>query len=91
MVISIVAYSFSDFIEDYRLTQNPIIYGSMMVIFAFIFIVFGFFVPTISQVLEYPSTQLTLMPVNAGIALIALLAICLGIGALFKKRNNRLK
>ena len=91
MIISFIAYRFSDFIEDYRITHYPIIYGSMMVIFAFIFVVFGFFVPTISQVLEYPSTQLTLMPVNAGIALIVLLAICLGIGALFKKRNNRLK
>ena len=91
MIISFLAYRFSDFIEDYRITQYPIIYGSMMVIFAFIFVVFGFFVPTISQVLEYPSTQLTLMPVNTGIALIVLLAICLGIGALFKKRNNRLK
>ena len=79
------------FIEDYRVTHYPIIYGSMMVIFAFILVVFGFFVPTISQVLEYPSTQLTLMPVDAGIALIVILAICLGIGALFKKRNNRLK
>lgn len=91
MIISFIAYRFSDFIEDYRITHYPIIYGSMMVIFAFVFVVFGFFVPTISQVLEYPSTQLTLMPVNAGIALIALLAICLGIGAFFKKRNNRLK
>ena len=91
MIISIAAYRFSDFIEDYRMTHYPIIYGSMMVIFAFILVVFGFFVPTISQVLEYPSTQLTLMPVDAGIALIVILAICLGIGALFKKRNNRLK
>ena len=91
MIISFLAYRFSDFIEDYRITHYPIIYGSMMVIFAFVFVVFGFFVPTISQVLENPSTQLTLMPVNAGIALIVLLAICLGIGALFKKRNNRLK
>ena len=94
MIISFIAYRFSDFIEDYRdyrITHYPIIYGSMMVIFAFVFVVFGFFVPTISQVLEYPSTQLTLMPVNAGIALIVILAICLGIGALFKKRNNRLK
>ena len=91
MIVSVIAYRFSDFIEDYRITHYPIIYGSMMVIFAFVFVVFGFFVPTISQVLEYPSTQLTLMPVNAGIALIAILAICLGIGAFFKKRNNRLK
>ena len=91
MIISVIAYRFSDFIEDYRVTHYPIIYGSMMVIFAFILVVFGFFVPTISQVLEYPSTQLTLMPVDAGIALIVILAICLGIGALFKKRNNRLK
>ena len=83
MIISFLAYRFSDFIEDYRITQYPIIYGSMMVIL--------FFVPTISQVLEYPSTQLTLMPVDAGIGLIVILAICLGIGALFKKRNNRLK
>ena len=89
--ISIVAYKFSDFIEDYRITDYPIIYGSMMVIFAFIFIVFGFIIPTIGQVLEYPSTQLTLMPINAGIALLVLLAICLGVGALFKKRNNRLE
>ena len=91
MTISTVHLAISDFIEDYRITHYPIIYGSMMVIFAFVFVVFGFFVPTISQVLEYPSTQLTLMPVNAGIALIVILAICLGIGALFKKRNNRLK
>ena len=80
MIVSVIAYRFSDFIEDYRITHYPIIYGSMMVIFAFVFVV-----------LEYPSTQLTLMPVNAGIALIVILAICLGIGALFKKRNNRLK
>ena len=89
--ISVVAYKFSDFIEDYRITDYPIIYGSMMVIFAFIFIVFGFIIPTIGQVLEYPSTPLTLMPINAGIALLVLLAICLGIGVLFKKRNNRLE
>ena len=89
--ISIVAYKFSDFIEDYRITDYPIIYGSMMVIFAFIFIVFGFIIPTISQVLEYPSTPLTLMPINAGIALLVILAICFGIGFLCKKRNNRLE
>lgn len=91
MFISAVAFEFSDFIEDYRITDYPIIYGSMMVIFAFIFIVFGFLIPTISQVLEYPSTQLTLMPINAGIALLVLLAIFFGIGVLYKKRNNRLE
>ena len=91
MFISIVAYTFSDFIEDYRITDYPIIYGSMMVIFAFIFIVFGFLIPTIDMVLENPSTELTLMPINAGMALLVLLAICLGIGVLFKKRNNRLE
>ena len=91
MIISLIAYRFSDFIEDYRITHYPIIYGSIMVIFAFIFIVFGFIVPTISQVLENPSTQLTLMPADAGIVLLVILAISLGIGALFKKRNNRLK
>ena len=91
MFISDVAFEFSDFIEDYRITDYPIIYGSMMVIFAFIFIVFGFLIPTISQVLEYPSTQLTLMPINAGIALLVLLAIFFGIGVLYKKRNNRLE
>ena len=91
MFISVVAFEFSDFIEDYRITDYPIIYGSMMVIFAFIFIVFGFLIPTISQVLEYPSTQLTLMPINAGIALLVLLAIFFGIGVLYKKRNNRLE
>ena len=36
MFISIVAYRFSDFIEDYRITQYPIIYGSIMIIFAFV-------------------------------------------------------
>ena len=91
MFISVVAFEFSDFIEDYRITDYPIIYGSMMVIFAFIFIVFGFLIPTISQVLEYPSTQLTLMPINAGITLLVLLAIFFGIGVLYKKRNNRLE
>ena len=91
MFISIVAYTFSDFIEDYRITQYPIIYGSMMMIFAFIFIVFGFLIPTIDMVLENPSTELTLMPINAGIALLVFLAICLGIGVFFKKRNNRLE
>ena len=91
MIISIVAYSFSDFIEDYRLTQYPIIYGSMMVIFAFIFLVFGFLIPTIDMVLENPSTELTLMPINVGIGLLVLLAICFGIGVLYKKRNNRLE
>ena len=89
--ISVVAYVFSDFIEDYRITGYPIIYGSMMVIFAFIFVVFGFLIPTIEGVLENPSTELTLMPINVGIVLIVILAICFGIGALFKKRNNRLK
>lgn len=89
--ISVVAYVFSDFIEDYRITGYPIIYGSMMVIFAFIFVVFGFLIPTIEGVLENPSTELTLMPINVGIVLIVILAICFGIGVLFKKRNNRLK
>ena len=91
IIISIIAYRFSDFIEDYRITEYPIIYGSMMVIFAFIFIVFGFLIPTISQVLEYPSTQLTLMPMNVGMVLLIILAVCFGLGVLFKKRNNRLK
>lgn len=91
MIISIVAYTFAEFIEDYRLTHYPIIYGSMMVIFAFMFIVFGFMIPTIETVLENPSTELTLMPINVGIGLLVLLAICFGIGVLFKKRNNRLE
>ena len=91
IIISIIAYTFSDFIEDYRITEYPIIYGSMMVIFSFVFIVFGFLIPTINPVLEYPSTELTLMPINVGIVLIVLLAIFFGVGALFKKRNNRLK
>ncbi len=89
--ISLVAYAFSDFIEDYRMSEYPIIYGSMMVIFAFIFLVFGFLIPTIEMVLENPSTELTLMPFNVGIALLVLLAVCFGIGVLFRKRNNRLE
>lgn len=89
--ISIVAYTFSDFIEDYRITHYPIIYGSMMVIFAFIFIVFGFLIPTIGKVLENPSTELTLMPIESGIILIVVLALLLGLGVLFRKRNNRLE
>ena len=91
MIISIVAYRFSDFIEDYRMTHYPIIYGSMMVIFAFIFIVFGFLIPTIGKVLENPSTELTLMPLESGIVLIVILALLLGLGVLFRKRNNRLE
>lgn len=89
--ISIMAYAFSDFIEDYRITDYPIIYGSMMVIFAFIFVVFSFLIPTIDMVLENPSTELTLMPVESGIILIVIVALLLGLGVLFKKRNNRLK
>lgn len=91
MIISIAAYRFSDFIEDYRMTHYPIIYGSMMVIFAFIFIVFGFLIPTIGKVLENPSTELTLMPLESGIVLIVILALLLGLGVLFRKRNNRLE
>lgn len=91
IIISIVAYRFSDFIDDYRVTNYPIIYGSMMVIFAFIFIVFGFLIPTIGKVLENPSTELTLMPMESGIVLIVILALLLGIGVFFRKRNNRLE
>ena len=91
MIISIAAYRFSDFIEDYRMTHYPIIYGSMMVIFAFIFIVFGFLIPTMVDVLEYPSTELTLMPLESGVVLIVILALLLGLGVLFRKRNNRLE
>jgi predicted transporter len=91
MIISFIAYRFSDFIEDYRITHYPIIYGSMMVIFAFIFIVFGFLIPTIGKVLENPSTELTLMPLESGIVLIVILALLLGLGVLFRKRNNRLE
>ena len=78
------------FIEDYRITHYPVIYGSMMIIFAFIFIVFGFLIPTISYVLQNPSTELTLMPLESGIVLIVVLGLLLGLGVLFKKRNNRL-
>ena len=85
-----MAYVFSDFIEDYRITHYPVIYGSMMIIFAFIFIVFGFLIPTISYVLQNPSTELTLMPLESGIVLIVVLGLLLGLGVLFKKRNNRL-
>lgn len=91
MIISLVAYTFSDFIEDYRITHYPIIYGSMMVIFAFIFIVFGFLIPTISQVLQNPSTELTLMPLESGAILLLALVLFLGLGVLFRKRNNRLR
>jgi predicted transporter len=91
IIISFIAYRFSDFIEDYRITHYPIIYGSMMVIFAFIFIVFGFLIPTIGKVLENPSTELTLMPLESGIVLIVILALLLGLGVLFRKRNNRLE
>lgn len=90
-IISIAAYRFSDFIEDYRVTHYPIIYGSMMVIFAFIFIVFGFLIPTIGKVLENPSTELTLMPIGSGVVLIVVLALLLGLGVVFRKRNNRLE
>ncbi len=89
--ISIAAYVFSDFIEDYRITHYPIIYGSMMIIFAFTFIVFGFLIPTISYVLQNPSTELTLMPIESGIILVLALGLLLGLGVLFKKRNNRLR
>lgn len=89
--ISVIAYTFSDFIEDYRITQYPIIYGSMMIIFAFAFVVFGFLIPTIEPVLQNPSTELTLMPMESGMALIVVLALLLGLGVLFRKRNNRLK
>ena len=89
--ISIVAYSFSDFIEDYRQTHYPIIYGSMMVIFAFAFAVFGFLIPTISQVMENPSIELTLMPIASAAMIILALGLLLALGALFKKRSNRLK
>lgn len=91
IIISIVAYRFSDFIDDYRVTHYPIIYGSMMVIFAFIFIVFGFLIPTIGKVLENPSTELTLMPMESGIVLIVILALLLGLGVFLRKRNNRLE
>ena len=90
-IISLAAYVLSDFIEDYRITHYPIIYGSMMIIFAFAFIVFGFLIPTISQVIENPSTELTLMPLESGAILIVALAILLGLGVLFRKRNNRLQ
>ncbi|AMK15158.1 DUF2162 family putative transporter [Methanobrevibacter olleyae] len=89
--ISIVTYTFSDFIEDYRIAHYPIIYGSMMLIFGFLFIVFGFLIPTISEVVKNPSTELSLMPISSGIAFLVLLVIFLGIGVLFKKRNNRLE
>ena len=91
IIISLAAYALSDFIEDYRITHYPIIYGSMMIIFAFAFIVFGFLIPTISQVIENPSTELTLMPLESGAILIVALAILLGLGVLFRKRNNRLQ
>ena len=91
IIISVAAYMYSDFIEDYRMTHYPIIYGSMMVIFAFIFLVFGFLVPTIGTVLENPSTELTLMPIDSGIILIVVLGLLLGLGVLFRKRNNRLE
>ena len=62
-----------------------------MIIFAFVFMVFGFIIPTIGKVLENPSTELTLMPIDAGIVLLIFVAIFLGVGVLFKKRNNRLE
>ena len=91
ILFSIISYVFSDFIEDYRMTHYPIIYGNMMIIFAFVFVVFGFLIPTIGKVLENPSTQLTLMPFQSGLVLIIILGLLFGLGALFKKRNNRLR
>ena len=46
MIISIAAYRFSDFIEDYRMTHYPIIYVSMIVIFAYTFIAIRFLIIT---------------------------------------------
>lgn len=91
ILFSIISYVFSDFIEDYRMTHYPIIYGNMMIIFAFVFVVFGFLIPTIGKVLENPSTQLNLMPFQSGLVLIIILGLLFGLGALFKKRNNRLR
>lgn len=90
-LISIIFYLCADFVEDYRISEYSIIFGSMLLIFGFAFIVLGFIIPNMAQVFSNPSTELTLMPLESVVIVVVALAVLLGLGYLFKKRSNRLE
>lgn len=90
-LVMIIFYVFSDFVEDYRTTEYAIIFGSMLLIFAFAYFVLGFIIPNMAPVFANPSTELTLMPIESMAVIVILLAVFLGLGYLFKKRHNRLE
>ena len=90
-LVMIIFYVFSDFVDDYRTTEYAIIFGSMLLIFAFAYFILGFIIPNMAPVFANPSTELTLMPIESMAVIVILLAVFLGLGYLFKKRHNRLE
>ncbi len=90
-LLIVIAYVFSDFVEDYRITEYSIIFGSILLILALVYFVLGFIIPNMADVFSNPSTELTLMPVESIIVVVIILAILLALGALFRKKNTRLE
>ena len=91
VLLMVIAYMFSDFVEDYRITEYPIIIGSILLILSLAYFVLGFIIPNMADVFSNPSTELNLMPVESIIVVVVILAILLAFGALFRKRNTRLE
>ena len=89
-LIMVIFYVFSDFVEDYRITEYAIIFGSMLLIFSFAYFILGFIIPNMASVFANPSTELTLMPAESMAVIVVVLAVLLGLGYLFRKKNNRL-
>ena len=90
-ILMVIFYLFSDFVEDYRVTHYAIIIGSLLLIFALAYFVLGFIIPNMAPVFANPSTELTLMPIESIVVMVVLIALLLGLGALFRKRTNRLE
>lgn len=89
-VIAIFVYFTADFIEDYLNMEYSVIFGGVMVVFAFVFLTIAFFLPTLASTLNAPITELELISISR-IAVLLLGALVLaGIGVVLKKRNNRL-
>ncbi|WP_297979558.1 DUF2162 family putative transporter [uncultured Methanobrevibacter sp.] len=89
-ILMILVYRFSDFVEDYIKSEYSVIFGSSLVIFAFVYFVLGFIIPNMAEAFANPSTELTIMPLESLVLILIAFAVFFGLGYLIKRKNNRL-
>ena len=88
--VIVFVYFAADFIEDYLTMEYSVIFGGIMVVFAFVFLAIAFFLPTLATTLNAPVSELELMSISKIVLVILGALVLVGAGVLLRKRNNRL-